>query len=788
MPSRTLPPLLATLFWAAAAPAVHAQAQAYDIPAQPLDATLAQIARQGRVQLILAPALAEGRQAPAVRGTFEVGAAMLRALDGSGLEAVREGPSTLVVRRVPGAAGTLGEVRVTAQAERDVAALGQAQRVQREGTAADGYRTDTITSVGMLGGLRALDTPYAITTLPRELLQNLQAQSPDDLYRINPTTLSQTPQISGWAPMVKIRGFNSYDRAEDGLRRSYGFATSLEDKERVEVLSGLSGFLYGAAAPGGMVNYVNKRPTPERLNSITVGNYGGSQAYVHGDFGGPIDTEGRFGYRLNLVHQNGGTAVDDQEIRRTLASLALDWQLHARARLELNASASNYRMQAPMAYWIFREGVPRIAAPDASRNWGQPWVRDETRSRKWGVRLVVEPTDQLTLRLAHLRDAQERPMAEHTMNSVRSTDAYHQIRTYSGATRSAEEASQLLADLRLDTGPIAHKITAGYYGSTQHSWSTTANADTGWLGPYGFGAPTHVPRPDWAASAGGAQYDEGGARNRNWVLGDLLRWGERWSAIVGMNHSRIETRWLGADGALSEPAYARSRTSPNLSLMFKPQPWLTAYATYIEGLEQGGVAPLTADNSLAVMPPMVSRQKELGVKAEAGGLLWSAALFQIDKAYEYTNAQNVYGQDGTQRHRGLELSAIGKASAQWTVLGGLTWLDAGVHGGDNDGKAPMNTPRIMAKLYAEYALQALPGLSLSGGIYHVGKQWAIATNTARLPSFVTLDAGVRYATQLAGKPLSLRLAVSNLADRDHWLNSYYLGTPRSVAFSAQMAF
>lgn len=76
---------------------------------------------------------------------------------------------------------------------------------------------------------------------------------------------------------------------------------------------------------------------------------------------------------------------------------------------------------------------------------------------------------------------------------------------------------------------------------------------------------------------------------------------------------------------------ARSRTSPNLSLMFKLQPWLTAYATCIEGLEQGGVAPLTASNSLAVMPPMVSRQKELGVKAEAGGLLWSAALAVPDR-------------------------------------------------------------------------------------------------------------------------------------------------------------
>ena len=43
----------------------------------------------------------------------------------------------------------------------------------------------------------------------------------------------------------------------------------MEDLERVEVFSGLSGFLYGAGNVGGTVNYILKRPTSYYLNDVT---------------------------------------------------------------------------------------------------------------------------------------------------------------------------------------------------------------------------------------------------------------------------------------------------------------------------------------------------------------------------------------------------------------------------------------------------------------------------------------------------------------------------------------
>lgn len=215
---------------------------------------------------------------------------------------------------------------------------------------------------------------------------------------------------------------------------------------------------------------------------------------------------------------------------------------------------------------------------------------------------------------------------------------------------------------------------------------------------------------------------------------------------------------------------------------------MTTYASYNEGLEQGGTAPDTATNAGKAMPPMVSRQREIGLKATVGGMLLTGALFEIEKAYEFVDSGNTYTQGGRQNHKGVEFGATGKLTDRVTVIGGVTLLDPKVKGGDNDGKVPMDVPKVLAKLYSEYELPFLAGLAATGGIYYTGKQWANDGNTQRLPSYVTMDAGLRYATKVTGRPVTLRLNVNNLTNKNYWINSYYVGSPRSVALSAQVQF
>ncbi len=759
----------------------------YRIPAGALYEALVEFASASGVSLVVPPDLVQGKVSEGLNGSYSIQQGFDKLLSGSGLGVSDQGKGAFVLQKItpatPAKAAadqTLPEVQVYSVAEKPLTQL-----IQQEGKAEAGYLVKTVSSLGALGATNLQDTPFSMSVVPQELIQNIQAQSPDDIYKINPFSRTATPQITSWSPATTIRGFTAYNTAEDGLRRPYNHAAVIEDKERVEIFNGPAGFLYGAAAPGGMINSVYKRPTMERLNSVTVGNYGGSQYYAHGDFGGRIDEDGRAGYRLNIVRQDGDTAIDHQSIDRVLVSGAVDWQVSDKLLLELNASYNDYKTKGTSAYWFY--SVNRGKAPDASKLWSQPWARDEFENTKLMGKLTYRLNDNITLRGAYMRDYVDRPLTVHTLNSVSSSTAYEQIRTFSGKTKDIYDAAQAMADIRFDTGAVEHKLTLGYYMFSDKFYQTPSNSNTGWLGPYPLDNPTYVANPGFAGDS--STYYAGYDLNENYLIGDAIKLNEQWSVLVGINHSRILSQSYEQSGAKSQSDYNKSRNSPSASLLFKPVSWLTTYASYIEGLEMGGRAGTDATNFDQIMPPMVSTQKEIGMKATVGGMLLTSALFEIEKAYEYKDADNIYKQNGRQNHKGIEFSATGRATERLTIVSGLTLLDAKVSHSELDGKEPMNVARQYAKIYAEYDLfGAMAGLSLTGGLQYTGKQQANDANTDTLPAYVTADIGMRYRTTLSQRPLTLRLNINNLMDKDYWLNAYYVGAPRSVAFSAQMQF
>ena len=780
--------------WAEDSPSAVQTTRSYHIPAGDLATALQTLAGESGLVLTFTPEQTAGKQSTLLNGRYSIEQAFEILLTGSGLAGQKNAhhqyslikattPPPNANRSEPQEIDTLPEVKVSEKVDSTTSSY-----LQKEGTVAEGYRVKTISSVGALGTMKLQDTPYAMSVIPQELIQNIQAQSPDDIYKLNPSTRTITPQVTGFSPNVSIRGFDGYNTAENGLRRAYNHAATMEDKERVEILNGLSGFLYGAASPGGMINFVYKRPTMERLNRVSLGNYGGDQYYLHGDFGGRIDEDGSAGYRLNIVTQNGGTAVDHQSIRRELVSGAIDWQITDKLLLELNAVYNHYLTNGVGAYWYVAPGVQRPSAPDADKLWNQKWNSDEFHNVKLMTRVNYQLNDAITLRAAYMRDHIDRSASASTYNYPSSATSYTQLALAGDNTSSIFNAGQIFADIHFNTGTVAHKVTTGYYMNS--ALSRGSNYDSGLfnLGPFSLDRPHYVSRPAFAPDTS-SMFTKGKDINENYVIGDLVSFNDAWSALVGVNRSRILSTSYSDPGVRSaNNSYDQSRTSPATSLIYKPTPWLTSYLSYIEGLESGGRAPSTAINQYQTMAPMVSRQQEFGIKATVGQLLLTSAIFEIEKAYQFTDSNNIYRQSGRQSHKGIEFGATGKVTDQWTVMTGLTLLDPTIKKSENAGKDPVNVARQTAKIYSEYAMENIPGLTVTGGLYYTGKQYANEANTDRLPSVVTADIGLRYQTMLSNHPLTLRVNMNNVFDKSYWLNAYYVGAPRTVAFSANMQF
>ena len=109
----------------------------------------------------------------------------------------------------------------------------------------------------------------------------------------------------------------------------------LENKQQVEVLKGLAGLQSGVSEPGGLVNYVTKRP--ENVHSVTVSTTDQGGSYLATDLGGWFGSEQQLGIRTNLAHEDIHSYVGHADGKRDFASLALDWNIDPNSTLQLNA-------------------------------------------------------------------------------------------------------------------------------------------------------------------------------------------------------------------------------------------------------------------------------------------------------------------------------------------------------------------------------------------------------------------------------------------------------------------
>ena len=133
------------------------------------------------------------------------------------------------------------------------------------------------------------DTSMSITAFDSSLLEDLGMQGADDL-------MDQLPATTRDAYDVRIRGVGRNFRALGGdpgvatyyngvYSPDFGIAASenyLYDVERIEVLRGPQGTLYGRNSIGGAINYITKKPSfdPEGEIRTVLGDYGLEQYYL----------------------------------------------------------------------------------------------------------------------------------------------------------------------------------------------------------------------------------------------------------------------------------------------------------------------------------------------------------------------------------------------------------------------------------------------------------------------------------------------------------------------------
>lgn len=776
---------------------LHAQAQGataaavqqYDIPAQPLDATLVRIGAESGTRISVVTSALQGMQAPAVRGALTAEAALRQALAGSSLVLVRTPGGVFSVRPGEAAAAgaaTLGEVRVTAAAQLNA-------QTEDSGT----YAAKAVTIGKSEQKLREI--PQSISVVTRQQVED--------------QGLLTVEEAMGRVTGVRNYG---YENEQDFITRGY-VATSQFDGvpqnskttqldlaiyDRLEVLRGPAGLLAGSGEPGGAINYVRKRPrdTFALTGALTAGSWDLRRAEV--DVTGPLNADKTLRGRAVLATQDGDKFYSQgHSARHTLfGSVEYDVTLAT----TLGASVTHAQL-------------------DAVNNFGLPlWSDGSLPGRRAFVGVGRDSrteVNDIAMDLKHRFDSgwSARAALSHKKQQYRGYGGYA-VDSVDVATGLApfNLGSAIQSDSNWDNfdmsvnGPFSlfgreHHLTLGYnrarneyLGGTQYIFGLP---DVDVFNQHDFGSLLDQPilsRSNDVTTQSGL-YAAG-----RFKLSDPLTLvlGGRWSNYSTKSRTVADTTTDWEPGADRR----RGEFTPYGGLVWELTREVSLYASYTEIFKPNTERDYTGK----VLDPRVGWQTELGAKGEfyEGKLNASLALFRIrdeNRAMEDTDPSHVCDTwnglcskaSGVVQSQGWEAEVSGSPLRGLDVLAGYAYTDARYRS-DSD---PANIgrrfdatkmPKQMLRTWAQYRFDngagALNGLSLGMGAQY---QSDLDSGVVRQGGYTTVSAKIGYAID---RDWDVSLTINNLFDKTYldapgyafYYNLY--GAPRSALVTLRGRF
>ena len=651
--------------------------------------------------------------------------------------------------------------------------------------------------LGMLGNKDVMDTPFSVTSYTAKTLADLQTVTVADALERDPSVRS-TGQTGGIVDSFFVRGFaigegNLGELAYDGV---YGVAPNYraftEYAERVEVLKGPGALMYGISpnsGVGGVINIVPKRPLDQDLTRFTGSYASDTQVGGHLDISRRFGEENQVGVRFNGSLQGGDTAVDDQHRDVGVGAIALDYR-GERLRLNLDYISQKESFEGASRPFTLAPGVQVPSAPNGRTSLPQKWGWSDTKEQSALLGGEYDLSDSLTV-FAHAGGGRS--------DVKRLSDQVPRILNDAGDTSNIPgyykfNVDRSTADVGLRaqfaTGPITHTTTLM---ATRYQDELSRGINNGTEIRSNIYHPVDTPKQNLRAPKV-LRISE--SELSGVALTDTLGFlDERIQLTLGVRRQDIESRNYNAAGVVSS-RYKDAATTPLVGVVVKPWDDVSLYYNYVEGLSKGDIAPGTASNAGETFAPYESKQHELGVKYEHGTLMTTLALFQIEKPSGELGANGVYSVQAEQRNRGVELSVYGEVAPGTRLMGGVTFLDGELTqsaSAANRGNKPVGVPDIQANLWAEYDTPWLEGFTLTGGAIYTDSQYVNQANTQELDAWTRIDAGVRYATKIEGRPTTLRATVQNVFDREYWsgvasYGAFSPGYPRTLQLSATVDF
>jgi iron complex outermembrane recepter protein len=700
------------------------------------------------------------------------------------------------------------------------------------GEVEDNYLPESIT-VGTLGGAPLKDAPLSATVITRDLLSDQVSRLLSDVVK-NDASVDDDYVPVGYYGVYEIRGFPidlSTGLEVNGLTIAGEQDVPLENKESVEILSGIAAVESGVAAAGGLIDYVTKRPAGIKALDLATDQRG--TAFGAADFGRFFGSQKQVGARLNLAGERIVTYMNDTNGWRATGAGAADWKLSRSAILKgdfeyqhkTERDGSGYQLLGgttlPDINQIYRStmlGDQPWGPPDTYDTFNTSARFNYTFSPSWsafvaaGLSHSLIQDNVLYVYGCYYEDECNTGTAPPFFFAPDGTYDIYDYRD-PGELRIDAESEAMISG-RIRTGALTHDLTAG--GSIflrsvhQPGYDTVANPSSpdGVIqdgAVYTYVGSENIYQPIAPIAAPGSEGSledplESAGPRRLWedshqssaVIQDRIHIPGRIQLIAGGRYDSLRDHnySLTATSPATPPTLSdRNLWLPQYAVTFNPAASLTLYSNYGVLLSLGPQGPFWTDNGSQFLSPFFTRQAEIGAKYEPSQrILFTTALFRMRAPFFYPKVIQApdsfcpasvfvaagdlcFEQEGRETHDGIELSASGKA-ANWLRLNAsaaaMDATSAGTGTPAFDNKQVINVPHLHTNLFGDLTVPRVRGLHLMPGWSYTSRKEATRDDAVSVPSVNVINLGARYTPGGEQGRISFHIYANNITDKRYW--------------------
>ena len=621
---------------------------------------------------------------------------------------------------------------------------------------------------------RIRDIPQSISVITEEQIKDQSLLGLTDAIKYSPGVMAG--QGEGNRDSVWFRGNQSTsDLFVDGVRDDVQYYRDLYNIDRVEVLMGPNGMIFGRGGVGGVINRVTKEAHWENKNELRMqgGTYDHKRSSI--DLNSGINET--LAVRINAMIEDSGSFRQGVESEKKAINPTFTFKPSDKTKIVVGMEYFNDKRTNDRGIPSVGNGLQsRPFSTSRSTFFGNASQSPNEAIVKNGYAIIDHTFDngmsvKNTTRFSDYDKYYQNVYANGQVN-----EGNVKISGYYDNTQRQNFFNQTDLTYNFKTGSISHKLLTGLEIGLQENENYRVNATSD---------------PSVSASNPFAVLIFNSSRSRNTstdisnqaiYLQDQIYLNEQFQIIAGLRYDKFKTKFNDSVSPSNSANVNDQFLSPRVGLVYKPIEPVSLYTNYsLSYLPRTGEQLTSLTSSIKSFDPEKITNIEAGIKYDLlQSFSISSAIYRLERSNmtitDPSNSLNTIIVDG-QVTKGFELGVAGKLFDSYSMYGGYTYQDAEITKNQGTGTTQITSgtslghvPEHTFSLWNKYEMNETWSAAL--GVVSRSDMFAATPTTStavKLPGYARLDAAI-YAN--INKQTKLQLNIENLLDKTYYQSAH----------------